>query len=270
MLWRRFSWVLALAVVAVSAALMVLIGDDSSSQQSPIPVPSSAESTRVDALRAQFPGGDRAPVIVVVSRHDGEPLRPADLAAAPHGPLQLSGDRRAAIAAVPMAATLSGFALNDAVKSVRDAARRGVPADVRVEITGGPAFGADIANSFAGANITLLTVTASVVALLLIVTYRSPVLWLVPLAVVGLADRVAAVVGSAIAEAVGMHPDGSTSGITSVLVFGAGTNYALVLISRYREELGRYRFERSSEEHGHAHRAALRVAVRHAGPAIVA
>ena len=57
-----------------------------------------------------------------------------------------------------------------------------------------------------------------------------------------------------------MQPDGSTSGITSVLVFGAGTNYALLLISRYREELGRT----------DNHRAALGVAVRHAGPAIVA
>src|SRR5690242_10691062 len=260
MLWRRFSWVLALAVVAVSGALMVLIGDDSSSQQSPIPVPSSAESTRADALRAQFAGGDRAAVIVVVSRRAGEPLSPADLAAVPHAPLQLSGDRRAAIAAVRLDATLSGFALTDAVKSVRDAARRGVPADLRVEVTGGPAFGADIAHSFAGANITLLAVTASVVALLLIVTYRSPVLWLVPLAVIGFADRVAAVAGTAVAQAFGLTPDGSTSGITSVLVFGAGTNYALLLISRYREELGR------TENH----RDALRVAVRQAGPAILA
>ena len=67
-------------------------------------------------------------------------------------------------------------------------------------------------------------------------------------------------VGTAIAGAAGMSPDGSTSGITSVLVFGAGTNYALLLISRYREELG----------HTADHRAALRVAVRNAGPAIVA
>ncbi len=102
--------------------------------------------------------------------------------------------------------------------------------------------------------------TALVVALLLIVTYRSPVLWLVPLAVIGFADRFAAVLGSAVADALGMSPDGSTSGITSVLVFGAGTNYALLLISRYREELGR------NEDH----RAALRVAVRQAGPAILA
>ena len=85
-------------------------------------------------------------------------------------------------------------------------------------------------------------------------------LWLVPLAVIGFADRVAAVVGTAAAQALDMTPDGSTSGITSVLVFGAGTNYALLLISRYREELGRK----------DNHREALKVAVRQAGPAILA
>jgi len=164
------------------------------------------------------------------------------------------------VATVPLDAGLSGFTLSDAVKALRQSAGKELPGDLRVEVTGGPAFGADIANSFSGANITLLAVTAFVVALLLIVTYRSPVLWLVPLAVIGFADRVAAVLGSAIAEGLGMSPDGSTSGITSVLVFGAGTNYALLLISRYREELGR----------NESHRAALRVAVRQAGPAILA
>ena len=260
MVSHRFSWVLALLVIVVSGALMALIGDDASSQQSPVPVPTSAESARADALRAQFPGGDRVPAIVVVSRRDGDALSPADLAAVHQGPLQLSNGRFAGVAVVPMDANLSGFALNDAVKSVRDAATRDVPPDLRVEVTGGPAFGADIANSFSGANITLLAVTASVVALLLIVTYRSPVLWLVPLAVIAFADRAAAVIGSALAEAVGMQPDGSTSGITSVLVFGAGTNYALLLISRYREELGR----------DDSPRTALDVAVRRAGPAILA
>ena len=256
----RYSWLLALIVVAVAGALMGLIGTDNSSQQSPVPVPSSAESARADALRMQLPGGDRVPAIVVVTRKDGAPLSPADLGAIKQQPVVVSTDGRAAVATVPLDAGLSGFALNDAVKALRQSAGEGLPGELRVEVTGGPAFGADIANSFSGANITLLAVTASVVALLLIVTYRSPVLWLVPLAVIGFADRVAAVLGSAIAEALGMSPDGSTSGITSVLVFGAGTNYALLLISRYREELGRHE----------NHRAALKVAVRQAGPAILA
>jgi RND superfamily putative drug exporter len=256
----RFSWVLALAVVIVSGALMGLISGDDSSEQSPVPVPASAESARADAIRAQLPGGEQVPAIVVFSRHDGAALTPADLGAIKLQPVVVAEDGKAAVATVPLDAGLSGFALGDAVKSLRESARDGLPDDLAVEVTGGPAFGADIANSFSGANITLLAVTAFVVALLLIVTYRSPVLWLVPLAVIGFADRVAAVTGSAIAHAVGMTPDGSTSGITSVLVFGAGTNYALLLISRYREELGR------TENH----RDALRVAVRHAGPAILA
>ena len=143
---------------------------------------------------------------------------------------------------------------------MREAARDGLPEGLVVNVTGGPAFGADIANSFSGANVTLLAVTVGVVALLLIITYRSPVLWLVPLLVIAFADRVAAVTGTAVAQLTGFGGDGSTSGITSVLVFGAGTNYALLLISRYREEL------RKTLDH----RAALRTAVRFAGPAVAA
>jgi len=258
---RRLSWVLAVLVVAVSGVLMGLLGGDDSSSRSPVPVPDSAESARADAVRAQFPGGDEVPAIIVITRDDGARLDPADLTAIQEKwRAQVSEDGSAALTVVPLNADLTGFALNDAVKELRQSAAEGLPDDLRTEVTGGPAFGADIANSFSGANITLLAVTAAVVALLLIVTYRSPVLWLVPLLVIGFADRVAAVVGTAVASGLGMNPDGSTSGITSVLVFGAGTNYALLLISRYREELGR----------NDNHRDALDTAVRRAGPAIIA
>ena len=302
---RRLSWLIALIIIVASGALMGLVGSGDSAEQSPVPVPIGAESVRADAARTQFPGGDRVPAILVVSRADGATLTPTDLEAADQArqrmlavaaaglsgaseatgnvsgaseatgsvsgaseatgsvsgpPIQISEDRQAAVAAVPLQADLSGFALNDTVKALRTTASDGLPGDLRAEVTGGPAFGADIADSFSGANLTLLIVTAVVVALLLIVTYRSPVLWLVPLLVIGFADRVAAVAGSAVAEAVGMTPDGSTSGITSVLVFGAGTNYALLLISRYREELG----------HNPSHQEALNTAIRRAGPAIVA
>ena len=180
-------------------------------------------------------------------------------AASPQPPM-VSADGKAAIAVVPIRADLSGMVLNEGVAALRTAAGAGLPADLRTHVTGGPAFGADIANAFTDANITLLAVTASVVALLLIATYRSPVLWLAPLLVIGFADRVAAAVGTAVASLTGLSFDGATSGITSVLVFGAGTNYALLLISRYRQEL------RSHAEH----RDALRRAVRRAAPAIVA
>ena len=96
--------------------------------------------------------------------------------------------------------------------------------------------------------------------MLLVVTYRSPILWLVPLAVIGFADGLSTALGTIVSRFTGLAFDGATAGITSVLVFGAGTNYALLLISRYREELT------GTDDH----RDALRTAVSRAGPAIVA
>jgi len=273
----RRSWVLALLVAALGGALLGLLPDTGAAERSPVVLPSTAESARVTELLKGFPGGDQTPVILLVTRPDGGPLTPDQLNAAqqahdrmlaqvnPAGampPIGIvpSADGQAVLAPVPIRPDLTGFALSDEVKALRAAARDGLPGELRANVTGGPAFGADIANSFSGANFILLAATAGVVALLLIVTYRSPVLWLVPLLVIGFADRVAAMLGSSIAEATGMGGDGSTSGTTSVLVFGAGTNYALLLISRYREELRR--------EGGH--RQALHTAVRFAGPAIVA
>ncbi|MBB2988552.1 RND superfamily putative drug exporter [Mycolicibacterium iranicum] len=261
---RRFSWLIAVVIVLASGALLGLLGSGDSAEQSPVAVPPASESARADAVRSSFPGGDQVPAILVVTRTDDARLTPSDLGAVtsafPGPPPQLSEDGQAAIVVVPLSAELSGFDLTDTVTELRATAAEKLPDDLRTQVTGGPAFGADIANSFSGANFTLLAVTAAVVALLLIVTYRSPVLWLVPLLVIAFADRVASVIGSAVAEGLGMSPDGSTSGITSVLVFGAGTNYALLLISRYREELGR----------SASHRDALDTAVRRAGPAIVA
>ncbi|WP_236626365.1 MMPL family transporter [Mycobacterium intracellulare] len=272
----RRSWLLALVAALLGVGFMVLIGENAAAGQSPKSLPDDSASAEVDALSRQFTGGDRAPVIVVVSRTDGAVLSPSDVsaaraardraqAAAPPGgdgaaPALPSTDWKAVLGIVPISGGLSGLDLDRTVTALRTAAASGLPTDLQVHVTGGPAFGADIASAFTNANITLLAVTTSVVALLLIATYRSPVLWLVPLLVVGFADRVAAAVGTAVASLTGLSFDGATSGITSVLVFGAGTNYALLLISRYRQELRRHS----------GHRVALRHAVRRAGPAIVA
>src|SRR5690606_16940185 len=115
----------------------------------------------------------------------------------------------------------------------------------------------DVAAAFDGADLTLLLVTILIVAVLLMVTYRSPVLWLIPLVVVALGDGLAGRVTAAAGEAWNLEFD---AGIISVLVFGAGTNYALLLISRYREELLRHE----------SHRIALSVAWRKTVPAILA
>ncbi|WP_174550331.1 MMPL family transporter [Nocardia coubleae] len=272
MVTGRRSWALLLAVFVAAVAVVASAGSNQSAGQAPVSLPSSAESARAAAAADDFPGADEAAAILVATRTDDGVLTPTDLAAldaaltraevsASGGPRVVPApDGRAAIAQIPVPADLNGFALTDRIDELRTTFTTDLPEPLRVQVTGGPAFGADIADSFSGANTLLLIVTALVVMVLLILTYRSPVLWLVPLTVVGLADRVATSVGTALAQLTGLTFDGSTSGITSVLVFGAGTNYALLLVSRYRDELHRH----------DDHRDALRAAVRHAAPAILA
>jgi len=106
----------------------------------------------------------------------------------------------------------------------------------------------------------LLLATVLIVIVLLLVTYRSPILWIVPLLVVGTADGMAGQIGRNVAAFFNITADGSITGILSVLVFGAGTNYALLLIARYKEEL--LLIEDRHE--------AMTRAVKGAGPAILA
>src|SRR4051812_5749771 len=271
---HRRSWLIALLIAVGAGLFIALAGPNAGADKPPQQLPPSAESSRAAALLVTFPGEDQQPAVLVISRRDGARLGPADIAAAaavrqrvllragvPVGPpLITSQDGRAAVTPIPLAAGLSGFALRDMITMLRTAAAAGTPAELAVQVTGGPGFIADITNAMSNANITLLAVTATVVAVLLIVTYRSPVLWLVPLAVIGFADGLSTSVGTVVSRLTDLPFDGATSGITSVLVFGAGTNYALLLISRYREELTR------TDDHAFA----LRAAVSRAGPAIVA
>jgi RND superfamily putative drug exporter len=99
-----------------------------------------------------------------------------------------------------------------------------------------------------------------VVALLLLLIYRSPVLWLVPLLAVALTSQVATGAVYWLIEATGMTVNFGAYAILTVLVFGAGTDYALLVIARYREELRRHR-----DKH-----EAMAAALRGAGPTILA
>jgi RND superfamily putative drug exporter len=99
-----------------------------------------------------------------------------------------------------------------------------------------------------------------VVIVLLLVTYRSPSLWLLPVISAGVALTTSQAVIYLLAAHAGLTVNAQSAGILDVLVFGAGTDYALLLTARYREELRRHQ-----DRH-----AAMRVALRRAGPAIVA
>lgn len=278
MVTGRRAWITLLALLLLCGAVLGMVSSTSSSG-APESLPPESQSARLAQEVRDFPGGDQAPLIGVVTRTDGGALTRTDLQAATEARARMAGvdrgvdgdgglppmalpaeDGKAATLLVPVATALSGADLAEAVETVRSKGREGLPAELSLHVTGGPAFGADTAGAFAGADVRLILVSAAVVAVLLLLTYRSPVLWIVPLAVVATADRVATLLAGRIADAFGYAVDGSTSGITSVLVFGAGTNYALLLVSRCREEL----------HHETDHRRALATAVRAATPAILA
>ena len=118
---------------------------------------------------------------------------------------------------------------------------------------------ADSANSFKGIDGTLLYATLAIVIVLLLITYRSPVLWLLPVILAGVALTTAQGLIYLLAKH-GLTVNAQSAGILLVLVFGAGTDYALLLTARYREELRRHQ-----DRH-----EAMAVALRRAGPAIIA
>lgn len=269
---RMSAWVV-LALVVVLSGLVLGLGSGGASTDAPESVPADAESARVDELVRTFPDAGSVPAVLAVSRDNGRELgqdgiraaaaagqRAAQVAGSAARPPIPSQDGAAALVLVPVdASVLASEEGRELVADMRSAVTEGLDEGMRVEVTGAPGFAADTAAAFEGADVRLLVVTALVVAVLLVVTYRSPVLWLVPLAVVAVADRVAAIVSTAVGELTGLSVDASTAGITSVLVFGAGTDYALLLVSRYREEL-----RRTPDR-----RRALRRAYRGALPAIL-
>ena len=270
---RRMAWlVLAATAVAVGLAFS-LLPQDKSEDFPTSGLPSSSQAAQVDQLLADFPSAKQTSAIVVWSR-TGADLSAADVTAitdraaalgeqstAPRATTpRFSDDKRAAISVLPLEASKATADIGKTATDIRSTASSDLPTGLTAYVTGPVGFQSDITNAFAGADLRLLLVTVIVVAVLLIVTYRSPVLWIVPLVVVGLADGLSTVVVGALAGPFGIVLDPSVSGIQSVLVFGAGTNYALLLVARYREEL--LRVENRN--------AAMLTAVRSAGPAIAA
>ncbi|MFE5776425.1 MMPL family transporter [Brachybacterium sp. NPDC056505] len=269
---RRSAWVVLVIAAVLALGLMGLRGSGPAAGMDALPA--SAESSRAAAVADQLPDADQQSVMAVVTRTDGGKLTSADreqiaqlrsdLASATDGhelPPMPSEDGRADLVLAPIDVSAGDDAVDAKIDQLRDVAHDTVEgsaaAELQVQVTGGPAVGSDIRGAFAGADFKLLIVTIAVVGLLLLLTYRSPVLWLLPLAVVGSADGVASAVTSRMGESFSLAFD---AGVISVLVFGAGANYALLLISRYREELHRHT----------DHREALRMAWRETAPAVLA
>jgi RND superfamily putative drug exporter len=173
------------------------------------------------------------------------------------GPI-CSTDGKAAIVTAYINAEGEGERILDPVKYWRE--RVSDPGGgLEVKITGGAGFSADAIEVFEGINGTLLLAAVSLVIFLLIVIYRSPMFFFIPLAAVLFAETLSRSIGYGVSE-LGVTINGQSSSIMSVLVLGAGTDYALLLVARYREEL-----HKTADKH-----AAMSTALASAGPAIFA
>ncbi|WP_288725022.1 MMPL family transporter [uncultured Corynebacterium sp.] len=229
-------WV-SLAIIAV-AAFLISLGPIDSPNSPTAMLPDGFDSTEVAAQRAATEGEGSAAVVLFTGLSPETLPQLQGKAEEIGGPLIPNESVDAAI--VPVEVTSESLTDNvDVVESLRATAADGLPEGVESQVTGPAAIEADLSGVFSGANVTLLAVTAIIVAVLLVFTYRSPILWIIPLLVIGIADRLVATTYPRVLDAVGMQWNESTGGILSVLVFGAGTNYALLLISRYRDELTR-------------------------------
>jgi len=269
----KTSWVVLLVTVLAAGALFAISGGEKAETAPGAGLPDTAESAQVDRLLEKFPSAEGTSALLVFASDDGElsDATLAEIAAKTTGdladfasdgfvpPAQISDDGTVALVVVPLETETDVAAQAERAQQLRDAASDGLD-DVRVYLTGAEGFEVDVAAVFAGADFTLLLTTVIVVAILLLVTYRSPWLWLVPLIVVGTADALAGIIARQVAQAVGVELDASITGILSVLVFGAGTNYALLLIARYRDELRHFEDRREAMQH----------ALRGAGPAVIA
>ncbi|GIH90847.1 MMPL family transporter [Planobispora siamensis] len=145
----------------------------------------------------------------------------------------------------------------DRVRKVLDDGR---PAGLAAHITGMVGFQADALAVFSTVDTDLLLAAMGVAVVVLLITYRSVVLWLFPLGIVGIALSVAMAVNYGLASAGVITVSSVAVSLLMVLVVGAGTDYALLIVARYREELRRHR-----DRH-----EAMAVALRRAGPAVIA
>ncbi|HEY1134057.1 MAG TPA: efflux RND transporter permease subunit [Nocardioides sp.] len=263
---RRTAWLVALLPLLLAGAVIGFAGEGERERTPLDSVPAGADSTAALELAEDLPEQDGSVAVVLFTADDDGDLADrlpeleslvADLTGgAPT--LQPAEDGTAAIAIVPIDAS-TATEVSDAVTDLRERLDADVPDGLSAQATGPAGIQADLAAVFEGADLRLLAITALVVAVLLVVTYRSPILWVVPLLVVGAADRLAAILATHVLALLDVAWDESTVGILSVLVFGAGSNYALLLISRYRDEL------RSREDRFEA----MGVALRHTAEAVL-
>lgn len=254
---RRSKWVVLavwLLLITVGGSLASKIG----TVQNNDPVswlPTNSESTRAVQLGEQhFADQHISNAVVVYARAGGlsqDDLTKVDadrstltnqrVAAKDISTVTVSQDKAAAYYTIPLrSAPNDNSVLGDGVDRVRSTVRASAPGGLDVRVTGEAGTIGDYNHVYSGLNGLLLGIAILLVAAILLFTYRSPVLWLLPLLSVILASEVASGVVYLLGKHASLQVDGYSSYVLTVLSLGVGTDYALLLIARYREELHRH------------------------------
>jgi RND superfamily putative drug exporter len=265
-------WVLLLVLSTLPGQLTDVTEDRISSF-----LPDDANAIVADkVIEERFPGGQTTSAVAVYQREGGltdsdqqtiaseaeemasvEHVLPPVVPFTPDAPEGLvSEDGSIAFTVVPINATRQQD-INTLVEDVREIANGG--SGLTAEVTGPAALETDLRHAFESADVTLLLVTGLLVLGLLLAIYRSPLLALIPLVVVIIAYTIASGVIKVFADS-GLQVTSISTSLLLVLMFGAGTDYCLLLVARYAEEL-------HTHEDKHA---ALASAIPRAAPAIIA
>jgi RND superfamily putative drug exporter len=274
---RWSKWVVLAAWVVVLIVAWPLSGKLKGAEKNDAAasLPKNAESTRVVELAMRFTQSDTVPALVVYER-DGA-VSVADQAKVAADVRRFAGidnvggrvvgpalakDGAALQVIIPIKVGSKGSdAIDPAVEQIRAIARDSAGSSgLRAYVTGPAGYSAAFSDVLRGIDSTLVYITAAIVIVILLLTYRSPVLWLLPVICVIVALTSSQALIYLLARRAGLTVNDLSSFILTVLVFGAGTDYALLLIARYREELRR---------HADRHEA-MAEALHRAGPAVTA
>jgi RND superfamily putative drug exporter len=257
-------------------------------------LPSSAESTRaIEALEGESGSGEEVPVVIVFERHGGltrsdlnaigrygaglrklritgatpiiDPFSGetkgtlGDVARIARGIGPISKDGEAALVVLAINAADRG-AIVSGVGEIRHYLAEHKRPGLSTYVTGPGGIAADLEKVADEAGRTLLLATLSLVLILLLAVYRAPLLALLPLLAVGAAYLVATGIAYLLIKTGWITVNAEGTLLLLVLIFGAGTDYSLLLVHRYREELGL----------GREPAAALTTALTRSAPALAA
>ncbi|GAA3527702.1 putative membrane protein [Aeromicrobium flavum] len=247
------GWLILIAVLtAVAPALDAVKSNDNDNP------PAGSMSMRAAVVAEQEFGTESAPPAVIVVRSDSQEetrdatgrlvnlIQDADLPAVvdtvdasmlPRGGGLVSQDGSTEMILVQLTGSAGGEDYRGTVDELRTLTSSVADGTVETAVTGPAGIVADASEVFGGGDRILLLGTVALVVVLLAAIYRSPVLVAVALLGVGLAMRLAEGAGALLADAGVIQISGQTASIMTVLLFGVGTDYALIIFARFREAI---------------------------------